>query len=169
MSKRFEMRRARLTPVVISHDDWPWPEELVATEVSPRGLYIASDERIVQPGQEVRISFKLGTAERWEYDGYVAHSTHKRRRSDWGYTGMGVELVGVSPVERVWMRALLRGVPPPIPTECHKVAPTPERRRGERKGGRRLMDQPLRRSRWVKGRLTPSGLPPIFGGSGRLV
>jgi hypothetical protein len=167
MKKRFEIRKARLTPVVVSHDDWPWPEVLVATDVSPRGLYIATD-RLEELAGTVRLSFKLGTSELWELEGAVVHQQRRRRSSDPRYSGLGVELLDAGPLERTRMRELLRRIPPPVPLEVAWVGDDESvrargRRRDGRAGGRRREDPPTpRRSWWRRLRvLTGAGEPPM--------
>lgn len=155
MNKRFEVRKARFTPVVVSHDDWPWPEVLVATDVSPRGLFVASGRR-VKYGQYVRLSFRLGTSELWEPEGVVVHSTWRRRFTDVRYSGIGIDLLSVTPIERTKMRELLRKIPPPVPMSClrkeEEASRQTTRRRRGRRGGRRQEDpQPLW-ARWGKRR-----------------
>ena len=153
MKSRREQRKGRYTPVVVSHDDWLWPEVLVATDVSPQGLFVTS-ERLVGLGEEVRLSYRLGTAERWELLGRVVWQTRRRRRSDPGYCGMGVELLDSSPLERLRMRTLLRKVPPIVPREVRKRAAKgqTERRRRGRAGGRRSTDERQVRGPWVRRR-----------------
>ena len=153
MRKRHEVRKARLTPIVVAHDDWPWPELLVATEVSPEGLYIAGD-RLVPPGECVRLSYRLGTPDRWEVDARVTHHRFQRRYLDVGYSGFGLELLDISPLERMRMRLLLRKCPPPVPPSCVRAARgldgggLGDRRRQGRKGGRRRDDPPPPRRLW---------------------
>jgi hypothetical protein len=158
MTNRLEIRKARLTPVVVCHDEWPWPEVLVATEVSPRGMYLTAEDRVLQAGEAVRVSFRLGTPERWEIDAIVAHAALRRRHADDGYTGMGIEFVGASPIARLTMRKLLRGVPPPLPPGVARPrSPAAARRRPGRQGGRRATD-PLRpESRWGRAIVSVGG------------
>lgn len=161
MNKRFEIRKARFTPVVVSHDNWPWPEVLVATDVSPRGLFIAADRR-VKHGEGVRLSFRLGTSELWEPEGVVVHSTWRRRFTDVRYSGVGVDLLSVSPLERTKMRTLLRKIPPPVPMSCLQTngdePGRTSRRRGRRRGGRRQDDRQPLWARWGKKRYVLTGL-----------
>lgn len=171
MTKRFEIRKARLTPVVVSHDDWPRPETFVATDVSPQGLFLATDVLDRLEG-EVRVSFKLGTAERWEYEAAVVHRQMRRRRTDPRYSGLGLELLDPTAIERAEMRALLRRIPPPVPLDVAWLGDAEEvravmgdRRRDGRGGGRRREDPPApRRSWWRRLRsriLTGDGEPPM--------
>lgn len=148
MNKRFEVRKARFTPVVVSHDEWPWPEVLVASDASPRGLFITSD-RPVKYGEYLRLSFRLGTDELWEPEGVVVHSTRRRRLTDVRYSGIGVDFLDVSPFERSKIRELLRKHPPPVPMSCirRRSDSLGARRKPGRGGGRRRDDpQPL----WVR-------------------
>jgi len=161
MNKRFEVRKARLTPIVVSHDTWPWPEVLVATDVSPRGLFISGD-RLVDEGESVRVSFRLGTSELWEPEGYVVRSSWRRRFSDLRFSGFGVELFGVSSLERTMMRMLLRKVPPPLPLSCLRTGEgeqvKPTRRRRGRSGGRRRDDPQSAGARWGRLRRILTGV-----------
>jgi hypothetical protein len=153
MKNRFELRKSRYTPVVVSHDDWLWPETLVASEVSPRGLFISSDHQL--PHDEmVRVCFRLGTPDYWDFHARVVHGTQRRRQNDWGFSGLGLELVDASPLERMQMRNLLRRYPPPIPLACRKAEGTPSRRRLGRAGGRRADDPRRQRSYWFSRFLT---------------
>ncbi len=151
MSIRFEIRKARFTPVVVASDEWPRPEVLVATEICPRGLFITSD-RLVSAHGSVRLSFRLGTSDLWEFEGNVVHRSWRRRRTDPGYNGLGVELTDTSPLARLRMRALLRKHPPPVPLECRLEAARgdgpSQRRRASRWGGRRHDDMPRPKKAW---------------------
>jgi hypothetical protein len=167
MTKRFEIRKARLTPVVISHDDWPRPETLVATDVSPQGLFIATDVLDRLEG-EVRVSYRLGTSERWEYEAAVVHRQMRRRRTDPRYGGLGLELLDPTERERAEMREMLRRIPPPVPLDAAWLGDDEEARGGNRRrdgrgGGRRREDPPTpRRSWWRRLRiLTGAGAPPM--------
>ena len=155
MNKRFEVRKARLTPVVVSHDDWPWPEVLVASDVSPRGLFITGERR-VREGEYLRLSYRLGTDVFWEPEGVVVHGLLRRRNVDARYSGLGVELVGVTPFERTKMRELLRKIPPPIPIAALRsrdpATSGSTRRRPGRRGGRRRDDPQSLWARWGKRR-----------------
>lgn len=151
MRSRIEVRKARLTPVVASHDNWPQPTVLVATEVSPRGLFVSGDLP-ADLGDSLRLSYRLGTPERFEFEAEVVHTAAKRRQTDLGYTGLGLTLLDAAPLERLRMRHLLRKLPPPLPKECLKemikgVAPT--RRREGRRGGRRRSDPVIPQRWWV--------------------
>lgn len=154
MNARYELRKSRFTPIVVAHDDWPWPELLVATDVSPAGLYVASDN-VVAVDEQVRLSFRLGTSELWELDGRVVRTQWRRRRTDPGFSGFGVELLGTSPFERIRMRSLIRHEPPPVPDlglDKGVAAVRTNRRRPGRWGGRRRDDHrtPSRPRRWVR-------------------
>jgi hypothetical protein len=153
MNARYELRKCRYTPIVVSHDDWPWPELLVATDVSPGGIYIATDKR-VDIDDSLRLSFRLGTDDLWELDGCVVRTQSRQRRTDPGFSGFGVELFGASPMERLRMRSLIRHEPPPVPDlglDKGIAAVRTNRRRPGRWGGRRQDDfqTPRCRSRWV--------------------
>jgi len=161
MKHRFEVRRSQLTPVVVANDDWLWPDTLVATEVSPRGMFLGG-EKLLLPDDSVRVSFRLGTPDFWEFEGRVAHGRVWRRLGDPGHTGMGVEFVDCSPIERIKMRSLLRNIPPPLPLPIRRPL-TPEallgRRGALRGGGRRGSDPHHKRARWSTPWLTSVPCP----------
>lgn len=162
MNNRFEVRKGRLTPIVVAHDDWLWPEELVAVDLSPRGLFVARD-RVLPPGESVRLCFRLGTPEFWQFEARVVYARWQRRTADPRHTGMGLELLDASPLERIEIRSLLRAVPPPLPLACRaRIGDGDQagRRRPGRRGGRRADDPPWLRTGWRtlakdSGRLTP--------------
>lgn len=161
LHKRFEVRKARLTPIVIASDLMPRPEVLVATEMSPRGLYIARD-LLLPPGERVRVCFRLGTPELWELDAVVVHSMWQRRTGDVGASGLGLELLDPSPLERLKIRALLQKIPPPLPHSCRPREPAADaRRRPGRSGGRRSSDPAPSRTGWGTRRLTAAQCLPI--------
>lgn len=168
MRKRFEVRKARLTPIVVAHDEWRAPEVLVATDVSPRGLFVAND-LLLPPDECVRVCFRLGTPEYWEFEARVAYTQWQRRTGDIGSSGLGLELLDASPLERMKIRSLLRRFPPPIPSSCRSKLGVDGsgRRRPGRSGGRRTSDTPAIRTGWGTRRLTGSRALPMVSPAGR--
>jgi Tfp pilus assembly protein PilZ len=119
---RFEIRKARRTDTEVISSLWDEPVPLLATDLSPAGLFIPSDI-LLEPGEIVVACFELpGHSEEFQLFGEVAWVSIPRRESDpVGSAGMGVRFVKTKPIERLVIRASVRRLPPPLP---YKVPPT---------------------------------------------
>ena len=116
MQKRFEMRRTIETPIEIITSFWDEPVNLIASDLSPRGAYLES-ELMPELGEHVVCSLELeeGTRE-FCFFGEVTRINLNRRKADGGRPGFGIQFLDCSPMDRLMIRAALRGLPPPIPS-----------------------------------------------------
>jgi Tfp pilus assembly protein PilZ len=118
---RCETRRAKPTTVELISQLWDEPVELLATDLSPGGLFLTAD-LLLEAGEPVVACFHLpGHGTELQLFGEVVWIAMPRRWSDFGLCGMGVEFVKTRPLERITIRHALRGVPPPLP---YKVVAT---------------------------------------------
>jgi hypothetical protein len=114
MYKRFEVRRDTTVPVVVFFPDWASPRILLTGDLSPRGLYLQTDDIVMtSPETPLICSFSLNRP--YHLSARVCRVNPLRRRSDTGRPGFGVEFVHVRPLTRISLRSDLRGLPPPIP------------------------------------------------------
>jgi hypothetical protein len=112
MQKRFEMRRSTRIQVEVLSPVWEMPMHLMTGDLSPRGLYLESEE-LLAPDMPVICSFELSRG--YHLTGKVSRVNHLRRRSDRGRPGFGVAFTYTRPLTRISLRSDLRGLPPPIP------------------------------------------------------
>lgn len=118
---RFEVRKARRTDTELIASLWDEPIPMLATDLSPAGLFVPSD-LLLEPGEVVVACFALpGHREEFQIFGEVAWISMPRRATDPGPAGMGVRFLKTRPIERLTIRESLRLVPPPLP---FKVAGT---------------------------------------------
>lgn len=113
---RFEVRKSRRTETELIASLWDEPVDMLATDLSPAGLFIPSD-LLIEPGEIVVACFNLpGHLEEFQLFGEVAWVALPRRESDpIGPAGMGVRFVKTKPFERLTIRESLRKLPPPVP------------------------------------------------------
>lgn len=115
--RRMEIRRAIHRHLEIIGPGWDEPVMLVADDLSPSGAYIESD-LLPEPGEHVVCAFDLEdrTGHRsYCLFGEVRRVNPSRRVTDFGASGFGIEFLDASPLERIGIRAALRGTPPPKP------------------------------------------------------
>jgi hypothetical protein len=112
---RFEVRKARPTSIELISQHWDEPIEMVATDISPGGLFIPSDI-LLEAGESVVACFRVpGHVQELQLFGDVIWVALPRRQSDYGVSGMAIEFVKTRALERLTIRQALRGVPPPLP------------------------------------------------------
>jgi hypothetical protein len=112
---RYEVRKAHLTTIDLVSQHWDEPIELLATDISPAGLFIPSDI-LLEAGEPVVACFKVpGHRQEFQLFGDVIWVALPRRATDTGTAGMGVRFVKTSPLERLTIRQSLRLLPPPLP------------------------------------------------------
>jgi len=112
---RFEVRKAWPTQIEMISQYWDEPIEMMATDISPGGLFIPGDI-LLEAGEPVVACFNMpGHKEQYQLFGDITWVSLPRRASDHGLAGMGIQFVKTSPLERITMRQALRGVPPPMP------------------------------------------------------
>ena len=116
MQKRNEVRRATILPTEVST---PWrdsPLDLIAADLSPRGMYLIS-EAMPSIGDFVICSFALQRDKPLlNMFSRVQRINWHRRRNDRYRPGFGVEFVKPEPEMRLMIRDAVRGLPPPIPS-----------------------------------------------------
>ena len=94
-----------------------WDEEIVhpALDISPGGCFVLSDLPLMV-GDDVVISFDVENHGEVTVFGRVARSALPRRRSDWGFSGYGIEFLDLTPLQRIVVREACRRLPPPLPS-----------------------------------------------------
>lgn len=99
-------------------DGWDRSVGLLATDVSPRGLWLASD-LVMEAGQELVLTFR---PPRWPDWGApitalakVVRAGLARRQADGGRAGMGLLFEDIDSEHVSRMSELMRGLPPPLP------------------------------------------------------
>jgi Tfp pilus assembly protein PilZ len=113
---RFEDRKLRKTVTDLISGMWDEPVPMIATDVSPAGLFIPTDI-LLEPGEVVVACFNLpGHFQEFQLFGEVAWVALPRRADDpIGPAGMGIKFVKSKPIERMSIRASIRGLPAPLP------------------------------------------------------
>jgi len=112
---RFEVRKAKPTSIELISQFWDEPIEMTATDISPAGLFIPSDI-LLETGEPIVACFNLpGHKLEFQLFGDVIWVALPRRATDIGPSGMAIEFIKTTPMERLSIRQSLRGVPPPLP------------------------------------------------------
>lgn len=112
---RFEVRKAFGHEIELVAADWDEPIGLPARDLSPGGVFVAT-ELPLEEGSELVVSFWVPQCPgEITVFGEVVRVCLPRRRSDRFSPGMGVRFLDISPLERLFVRDALRGVPPPLP------------------------------------------------------
>lgn len=109
------MRKAFGREVELVAADWDEPVELPARDLSPGGIFV-STELPLELGAELVLCFRVPACPREiAVFGQVVRVCLPRRRTDTATPGMGVRFLDITPLERLFVRDALRGVPPPLP------------------------------------------------------
>ena len=117
MQKRTEVRRSTILPTEVSSPYWSETQDLIAADISPRGMYIIS-EKMPRIGDCLCCTFSLNQeVQGFYFFGRVKRINWHRRKSDRLRPGFGVEFMDVSPRKFVSLERALRGLPPPIPSK----------------------------------------------------
>ncbi|MBI5160767.1 MAG: PilZ domain-containing protein [Micrococcales bacterium] len=112
---RYEVRKAYASEVELVTPDWDEPVGFAARDLSPGGVFVATDLAL-DPGSELVVSFWVPECPgEITVFGEVVRVCLPRRRTDHFLAGMGVRFLDISPLERLYVRDALRGVPPPLP------------------------------------------------------
>lgn len=124
---RFEVRKARPTRIELISQHWDEPVEMLATDISPGGLFMPAD-LLLEAGEPVVACFSLpGHAQEFQLFGDVVWVSMPRRAADIGCSGMAVNFVKTTALERLSIRHSLRGVPPPLPHKAYRRVVTSAR------------------------------------------
>ena len=95
--------------------EWDEPVGLSARDLSPGGMFVATDLPL-EKGAELVLSFRVPECPREiTVFGRVVRVCLPRRRTDSEPAGMGIRFLDITPLERIYVRGALRGVPPPLP------------------------------------------------------
>jgi hypothetical protein len=128
-SRRRALRRAVRMECETLSALWDDTAALVATNLSPQGLWLGT-ELPLEVGEQLVVSFRPPRWPEWSSPltvlARVARVGMPRRRGDAGPAGMGLCFVDLEPEACVHMTNLLRGLPPPLPVKP-ALALAPER------------------------------------------
>lgn len=95
--------------------EWDEPVGLLARDLSPGGIFVRT-ELPLQMGAELVLCFRVPECPReFTVFGEVVRVCLPRRRTDVVPAGMGIRFLDMTPIERLFVRGALRGVPPPLP------------------------------------------------------
>jgi hypothetical protein len=114
MQKRWELRRGVRIPFEVILPGWDEPVRLLASDLSPVGAYIESD-LLPDRGEHLVCCFGLSRRDEYCLFADVTRVNPLRRRHDLGRAGFAVSFLDARPLERLRMRQMLRGLPPPVP------------------------------------------------------
>ena len=121
---RFEVRKARPTRIELISQYWDEPVEMLATDISPGGIFVPAD-LLLEAGEPVVACFSLpGHRQEFQLFGDVVWVSLPRRARDVATPGMAVNFVKTTPMERLGIRHSLRGVPPPLPHKAYRSVVT---------------------------------------------
>jgi hypothetical protein len=93
---------------------------LVLTDGEPRVSRLRGDPNVLT-GEDVIVSFRAPTTRLWfDCTATVARVIHGRRPGDWGPC-LGLSFESMDEVTRAFLRAELRGLPPPVPSRDLRI------------------------------------------------
>jgi hypothetical protein len=116
-SRRGSVRRAVSVEAAVASDYWDGSIPLLATDLSPEGLWLESDLPL-DVGEEVLVTLR---PPRWTEEqpliaiAEVARVGLFRRQRERRASGMGLRFVELERAHAELLRATLRGLPPPLP------------------------------------------------------
>ncbi len=117
MHKRFEIRRSSKILTEVAAPTWDLPVELVASDLSPRGMYLQSEE-LPAVGEHMFLAFSLSFEQReYCFLSRVNRINLRRRKTDVRPPGFGVEFLDISPINRLRIRSSIRALPIPLPAD----------------------------------------------------
>ena len=120
MQKRYEVRRSTVIPTEVAAPFWDEPVDLLAADVSPRGMYLLSEE-MPEVGEFLFCSFALPRVDaEYCFLSRVNRINWHRRRTDCTRPGFGIEFMNTTPLNRLRIRSAIRGLPPPLPSKNRK-------------------------------------------------
>ena len=95
MQKRYEVRRSTIIPTEVMAPYWNEPLDLVAADLSPRGMYLLSED-MPQIGEYLFCSFALqGEEPEYSFLSRVQRVNWHRRKTERYRPGFGVEFLDV--------------------------------------------------------------------------
>jgi hypothetical protein len=116
MQKRYEVRRSTIIPTEVMAPYWNEPLDLVAADLSPRGMYLLSEE-MPRIGEYLFCSFAVqGEVPEFNFFSRVKRVNWHRRKTEQYRPGFGVEFLDAGARHRLSIRNALRGLPPPVPS-----------------------------------------------------
>ena len=117
MHKRFEVRRSVMIPTEVAAPFWDVPVDLLAADVSPRGMYLYSEE-MPTIGEYLFCSFSLARDDpEYCFLSRVNRINWHRRRTDRLRPGFGIEFMDTSPLKRLRIRSSIGKFPPTLPSK----------------------------------------------------
>ena len=128
MQKRSDVRRATIIPTAVMAPYWGDPLDLVASDLSPKGMYLIS-EQMPHVGEFVFCTFSVrGNGQEYRILSKVKRINWHRRVTDSIRPGFGVEFLAISGEQRRSIYRQLKGMPPPIPKRrrSHIIPPREE-------------------------------------------
>jgi hypothetical protein len=135
MQKRSEIRRSTIVPTEVASPYWRESLDLIAADLSPRGMYLISEE-MPHIGDCLYCSFSLSSEEpEYNFFSRVKRINWHRRETDRIRPGFGVEFLDVTPRKFLGLERALRGLPPPIPSKRRNEIPRPVVLNDGRPGG----------------------------------
>lgn len=114
MYKRWELRRSVRLPLEVILPGCDDLVRLEASDLSPAGAFIESD-LLPDKGEPLVCCFGLRRPDEYCLFANVTRVNLLRRRYDSGPPGFAVSFIDALPLERLRIRQLLRGLPPPVP------------------------------------------------------
>ncbi len=118
MQQRNELRRSTIISTEVSAPWWQEPLDLVAADLSPRGMYLICDDEMPELGDTLFCSFSLEQNKPdYNFFSTVKRVNWHRRKTDLYRPGFGVEFINPEPWKKLLIRNRLQGLPPPIPSK----------------------------------------------------
>jgi hypothetical protein len=119
-NNRYEIRKAYQTGIEVISSLWDDTVNLMATNVSPEGAFVATDLPL-DHGEKVVVSFSLEKVRKeFTFFAEVSRVVLNRRISDYSVSGMGLKFLDAKPFERITIRDAVRRIPPPLPKSLRK-------------------------------------------------
>ena len=126
MQKRSIIRRSTIIPTEVMAPYWHDTMDLVAADLSPKGMYLISD-KMPSVGEFVFCTFSLKHNEPdLKLLSRVKRVNWHRRKNDRLRPGFGVEFLGLNMEQYQRISKALIGMPPPVPTpRRQRAVPSP--------------------------------------------
>jgi hypothetical protein len=125
MKKRFEIRRSVKIPIEVITSMWDEPINFRTGDLTPQGAYVVS-EFMPAIGEKIVCSFSLSDMlcriKEYCFFGEVTRVNLLRRSTDKGRPGFGVRFLDAAPLDRLRIRSILFGLPPPLSSPRKEVS-----------------------------------------------